>query len=794
MKDFVKIFVVALIFFQHAAAQNLENKISVSYSDITLKQILSDLSSRYNVYFSYSEDQVSISKKITFSADLISLQQVLDKIGTLAEVDYQLIDNQIVLRDKPGTSEKITVKGKIIDKETKYPLPFASVRVIGTGLGTASNNEGNFVFTIPRKYAKDSIIISYIGYRPYTLPVSMINRETLIELEADSKELSTVVVTAKTGLSILQEAIARIHENYDTGKVLYSYFIRDVALQDEVPIGASETIYQAYRQPSLKQIKAIEGRRIKDFSAIQHVLQTFIRLTGFELGISTDIIFTVDLSMKITDERFPGPAFLMHHQFEFLGTSLLNGKEVYVISFDQKDRYKNKSLYKGKFFIETENLAFVRIEMELSSKGIKHARFMGMSSAMAFLFGFSQCSLLEGKYATNYKYWNGKWYPSDVELVWVSRMIKEKNNFASDFVWKGHVVITDIQTDDIKPFRANEILNAADQRSWEYMYKLNVENKFNAIPTDTDTENTFRAIALKNKQHGINMNFWKRYAPYRNDRSLLIRDSLRCQQFIEEKEANNESLKLGLQKDGENKLFTPTYPSLNTSLRTKYFVLNYVSKDSAAAKEMSVLLENNYKRVLNDFGIKSLNDLIKVELYPDIKHYHFAIGNPDAPESDAGMATDDNTFKIVSPGNPGTYQTHDTLMKGALHEFAHCVHYHFIESLGNEKREKMKNTESPWLFEAMASYEAGQFYNPEKFEYLKKGQYPTLQELNEIEKNGKIYDLGYVLIDFIQTRWDKKTLFNLLGQNGDIENALGITEHEFETKFYDFLKKKFTTD
>ncbi|NOY57583.1 MAG: carboxypeptidase-like regulatory domain-containing protein [Calditrichaeota bacterium] len=64
-----------------------------------------------------------------------------------------------------GTTGKIL--GKIIDKETKDPLPMANVSLVGTTLGASSDVNGNFV-------------IMQVPPGTYSLKVSMIGFETVI--------------------------------------------------------------------------------------------------------------------------------------------------------------------------------------------------------------------------------------------------------------------------------------------------------------------------------------------------------------------------------------------------------------------------------------------------------------------------------------------------------------------------------------------------------------------------------------------------------------------------------------
>jgi len=790
MKAIFGFFIILWLIAGVACGQGLDRKVSLSHSNISLGKLLVELQDRYALRFSYSPDLIDLDQKVSIDVKEAELNDVLKTVFRDAGVDFVLAGDQIVLRPK-YTAGRSILEGRVVDQRTGASLPLASVRLEGTPLGTLTNNDGEFLLHIPEKYSERRVVLSFIGYKPRAFSLDQKITPRIFGLEEDETTLKAVTVTAKNGLSILQEAIARIGENYDTGNVIYTYFMRDLALREDTPVGASEGVYQAYRgslkTSSLKQIKAVKGRRVKDFAFLQSILQAFPRWTGFEVGIDRQGIFLADLNARHSNDEFPGAAFLKRHEFELLGTSLLEGKEVYVVAFDQKDAYRSKSLYKGKFYIDTESLAFLRIESELSPKGVRHAKFFGTSRAMALLFGYSRCAVLGLKTIINYKTWKGKWYPGNLEVFWNARLATHRDDLFVDLNLNGDIVVTDIQTGDVKPFDASELL---EDRNWEYMYKIASWDGYNAVPADVEMENAFQTIARENKEHGIDMKFWRRYQPYKRHPEWLVRDSILCHRgVLAGSDVPRPDSIMDMNEGHEYKLLRARYPALNTSLSSKHFVIQFLSPDSVHAREILSTLEQSHDRILRDFGIKNLSGPIHAEIYPDIAHYHFAIGKPDAPDSDAGMAVDDNRFKMVSPGNPGSYHTRESLMKAAVHEFAHCVHYQFLNRLGEQDQLKIANgQEAPWLFEAMASFEAGQFYDPRRFEYLRKGQFPTLAELNDVEQNGKVYDLGFVLMAFIESIWGREKVLGLLRLNGDIPNALGLSEAEFERKFYIYLR------
>ncbi|MDC0177443.1 carboxypeptidase-like regulatory domain-containing protein [Polaribacter sp.] len=67
-------------------------------------------------------------------------------------------------------NKNITLKGSVID-EAGDPLPFVAVSVINKSVGTATTEDGDFLFVISKKELKDSISISSLGFDPLIIKV-----------------------------------------------------------------------------------------------------------------------------------------------------------------------------------------------------------------------------------------------------------------------------------------------------------------------------------------------------------------------------------------------------------------------------------------------------------------------------------------------------------------------------------------------------------------------------------------------------------------------------------------------
>ena len=89
-------------------------------------------------------------------------------------------------------AQPTTIKGKILDGETKEPIVGAAVQLMSNPqIGATSNSEG--IFTITVNNQSDSLKISFIGYTPL---VKIASENMVIALVPNAQELQSVIVTA----------------------------------------------------------------------------------------------------------------------------------------------------------------------------------------------------------------------------------------------------------------------------------------------------------------------------------------------------------------------------------------------------------------------------------------------------------------------------------------------------------------------------------------------------------------------------------------------------------------------
>lgn len=122
------------------------------------------------------------------------------------------------------TDKRFTkVKGTVLDKNTGEPLPFCTVMVDGTNIGTSTDADGNFNLTLPENAG--NIKAAYISYETQTLPIT--SEEMKIYMQPSNVELQEVEVSDATEMketAISAEQIQMIpgvtNSSYKKSKVL----------------------------------------------------------------------------------------------------------------------------------------------------------------------------------------------------------------------------------------------------------------------------------------------------------------------------------------------------------------------------------------------------------------------------------------------------------------------------------------------------------------------------------------------------------------------------------------------
>ncbi|NVO20637.1 MAG: TonB-dependent receptor [Bacteroidetes bacterium] len=185
------LFLALLVSF--AGAQNLDRRISVSASNQPLGDVLKMITKKSGLNFSYSSQQIPVSKKVSIHSDNEPVRDILDKLLKPLNIQFVISEKQLILKPvdsgtpetpaTPATSEKrkYTISGFVKDKASGEILIGANVYDKQSFLGTTTNAYGFFSLTLPE--GTYDLAYSLVGYQPTSQSIDLHeNRRVSFEL------------------------------------------------------------------------------------------------------------------------------------------------------------------------------------------------------------------------------------------------------------------------------------------------------------------------------------------------------------------------------------------------------------------------------------------------------------------------------------------------------------------------------------------------------------------------------------------------------------------------------------
>jgi len=291
----------------------------------------------------------------------------------------------------------LTLSGRVLDKESKEPLPYASIGLKGHPFGTVSNSLGEFDFHIPPLLIDQTMVISMVGYINYSAEVSVLLKEDInvILLERSNTILSELVVAdSLSGGDILQISIRRMEGNYPATPYLVDGFYRDIKKVADRYVSLLEAAIKIYdedfREPRNKsklreRVQLIEVRRSLGYSH---------RFTAY--FDEDNLLEEVLLHNNIRYRTFPEEeVFYAHLKRE--PNTFYDGHEVYVVTHNED--------YRLRLFIDRKTFGILRMEYEnslvqpITKKRGLVSKFVGLKKTI------------------DYKYYHDKLYLNYIEVL-----------------------------------------------------------------------------------------------------------------------------------------------------------------------------------------------------------------------------------------------------------------------------------------------------------------------------------------------------------------------------------------
>jgi CarboxypepD_reg-like domain len=98
-----------------------------------------------------------------------------------------------------ANAQKAEIKGVIVDKDTKEPLPFTSIGLKNEQIGALSNEHGQFMVPAPTQNTADSLVVVALGYGRRAVLVKRGVAVASLTIELPKRAVALGNVTVKAG-------------------------------------------------------------------------------------------------------------------------------------------------------------------------------------------------------------------------------------------------------------------------------------------------------------------------------------------------------------------------------------------------------------------------------------------------------------------------------------------------------------------------------------------------------------------------------------------------------------------
>lgn len=340
------------------------------------------------------------------------------------------------------TATFVTISGVVKDAKTKDRLPFATINIVGSRVGTVANSDGEFSLKVLTSLNAESFEVSYLGYvnKKFSIAES-VGKDIVCFIESYSVTLNPVVITPDNARELVEEAMSKIQDNYSQAPNTLVGFYREYIKQRKDYLSISEALVDVYKAPygvyesdRVKINKARKGNNVKKADTLAVKLQG-----GPSVMLLLDAVKNPDV--LLTKESMD------NYNYEILEMVNIDNDLNYVISFSPRVILPY-SLYIGKIYISKEHkaISMITFSMDLSDMEKASQQFI-RKKPFGLIFTPTSAT-----YMVTYKMYDGSYYLNYMRSELKFRCDWKKRWFKNNYTVVSEQVITDRSTDNVLKF------------------------------------------------------------------------------------------------------------------------------------------------------------------------------------------------------------------------------------------------------------------------------------------------------------------------------------------------------
>jgi CarboxypepD_reg-like domain len=397
-------------------------------------------------------------------------------------------------KKKNDQQNLVTIKGKVIDAESRAPLVFATVAVKESNVAIITNIDGEFTLKVGDLATSKSLEISFLGYKNKTIPLSDLKDngyKNVIALETAPIPIKEIIVKPLDPISIVEKAISNINKNYESVPNLMTAFYRETIRKNRSYVSIGEAVVEIFKAPYNSDIrfdgaKIYKGRKSSDVEKMDTVL---FKLQGGPVSV-------LELDLVKNNESILTREAMQNYNYSLTGVIEIDNKPHYVIDFIQKPSVE-MPLFMGILYIEMDSYAVTEAEFgfNLSNKEAAQSIFIRKKP-----LGMKVTPEI-ATYRTKYREQGGKWHFAYSRAEVKFKVNWNKKLFHTYYTTMSEIAVTDRTDQEVIKFAGKDKIKYTDVFSEKVGAFTDKEfwGDYNVIEPDQSIESAIRRLSKKLK-------------------------------------------------------------------------------------------------------------------------------------------------------------------------------------------------------------------------------------------------------------------------------------------------------
>lgn len=485
----------------------LNRIIRIPRSTETVYRLLGQVSEQTGYLFIYDSDLIQNERVVKVKAGTRTVRQCIYEIIGNAQLELRVVGNHILIYRakppvvasaatvaKPDSLTHFTIAGTLNDRYSQEPIPFATVSVVGTSIGSVANGNGKFRLHLPDSLRTAALCFSHLGYVSQTVEVALLSAvSNTLSLEPKVIPLQEVVIRVANPARLLREMLAAREKNFLHEPVYLTTFYREGVERKNKFVNLTEAVFKVYKS-SYRHEQIPDQVKLLKMRSISNRLERDTLILKMKSGI--DACLQLDLIKHLPDFLDPASAEDIY-TYASSDITVVGNRVANVVSFEQRKGIRDP-YYCGELYIDSENSALLQARFEVNPAHVAQAAKLFVERKGR------DVSITPQKvvYTVSYKQWQNTYYVNHVRGDLYFKMKKKKRLFGSFTLHTWFEMATcRIETEHVNRFgRKEKLPTRTIFADTSYEYDNVFWGDFNVIPPEEQLTEAMEKLSSKVEQ------------------------------------------------------------------------------------------------------------------------------------------------------------------------------------------------------------------------------------------------------------------------------------------------------